>query len=252
MMQLLALLVGAAIGFLATLIGVGGGVFAVPAFYIVFGLSMQEAIGTSMLVIVVSSIPALYIFARSGKVRWKIALILESCSIPGVLLGAAVSHVVPQAMLAALFAVLLIYTAYRVVKSKEPGNGVGVDRSSMRKAGLLSFAAGIVSGLLGVGGGWMKVPIMLIALGMGIHEAIATQRLMVLVTGAAGTASHALLGHVNLEVGLPVALGAAIGGYLGSKVALKAESRVLRRLFAAILVLMAVTVMARSAALPFM
>lgn len=226
MVLLLGLFIaGTAAGTLGALLGLGGGIFLVPVLTLVFGLPARVAIGASLVgVIATSAGVAAAAHAESGA-DVPLALRLEIATAAGAVLGGLIGAFVPLRALSVLFAFVVFGTAtYTIIKARRSERneeamyrvdytprrwGLGVTVSSM---------AGAVSGMLGVGGGFIKVPTMYAIMGIPLGVATATSNFMVGITAAASVFVYIGRGEVLPLVTVPTTVGVFLGALLGSAV----------------------------------
>lgn len=254
---------GAGAGFFGALVGLGGGIIVVPALSLYFGVPMHQAVAASLVAVVATSSVAAAGYARDEICNVRLGMLLEVATTLGALGGGLLASLLDPAWLQAIFAVFLALNAANLVLRharreaapppvSDPGalGGRYHDPSLKREVvyrvervplGLaVSALAGAVSGLLGIGGGPIKVPMMTGAMGMPMKAAAATSNLMIGVTACASAALYYRKGFVSPAVAAPVALGVAAGAYLGSRAAPKAKGAHLTGLLAVVLTALAV------------
>jgi len=251
MWELLLPLAGFLIGAVAAMAGVGGGVFIVPLLTPAFSFSPAHAVGTSLTVIVFTAVAATVGYSRQKRIYYKTGLLLAVLTVPGAVLGAYLTVILPASLLGLIFGVFLVLVAVQMIA----GGGLGkrgadgsvsseaeLFTSRKRLAGgiLLAFFGGLASGLLGIGGGAVLVPIMVLVLLMPIHVAVATSMFTMILTSLSGVAQHFALGNVNIEFALLIAVGSVFGAQLGAYTSKRVSGRNLRRIFAVVLIIVSV------------
>lgn len=257
---LLALAAGA--GFAGALSGLGGGAFLVPALVILIGLPMQAAVGASLLAVVATSAGASVAFVRDGWTNLRVAIVLECATVTGAIAGAWLAGMVSPAFLEALFALVMLQSAYFSMRKRDfdvlpasdrlcerlelggefPGDygePVPYGVSNLPGGSAIMVLAGVMSGLLGIGSGALKVIAMDQMMGLPLKVSSATSNFMIGVTAGAGALVFLSRGDVVPMVAAPVALGVTAGAIAGSKLLPYANVRWLRAGFALILVLVA-------------
>jgi len=194
----LALVFGAVIGLALGLLGAGGSILAVPALVYGVGQPLQTAIPTSLAVVAVSALGGLLPRERRGAVRWPVALVFGAAGTPAAFGGAALGQLVPQQWLLLAFAGLMIVVAVRMLRGGENHTGACRThegrinwRSCLPKAVIAGALVGLLTGLFGVGGGFIIVPALALLLGLGAQEAVATSLVVVLINSVAGLVAHA-------------------------------------------------------------
>ncbi len=247
-MEFLGLVVAAvAIGGVASMIGVGGGVFMVPLLAFFFVPTTQVAVGTSLAVIVFNSLSSTLGYARRRAVDFRLGLWLLPTATGGAWLGAYLTNFISSAGLSIAFGLFLIYVALIMIGGREPkevaarlrarprapGNPDGAIGASA--AGLVGLIAGLASGFFGIGGGAVMVPAMTLLLGVDILRAVATSLFVMGPSALIGALQHYAQGNVRLEYALPLALGIVVGAQLGAYTATRVPKLFLRRLFGVVL-----------------
>jgi len=247
---IIAALLGLLVGMIASVLGIGGGVLLVPLLHILLGLNMHESVGTSLFVVVFLASSAAISYYREKLTLWKLTLIFECGSVPGAYVGAFTSYMAPSSLLRMSFSILLLYISTRMWRGrKASGNAGKTITEKDLKIGelrtilllvLLGFVAGFLSGLLGIGGGVVKVPIMSLLFGIPIHNSVATSALMVAITTLTGSATHLIMGGVRYDVGLWLVPSVVLGAHLGTRISVRLKSIILSRIFSILLALIAV------------
>ncbi|PQA85960.1 sulfite exporter TauE/SafE family protein [Hyphococcus luteus] len=248
---LIAALLGAGFisGFAGGLFGIGGGVITTPALYAIFHMlgygeaqSLKTAIGTSLAVIIVTSIRSLATHHRAGHVDMEMLRQWGPWIAGGAGMGGALAHWASAELLTIVFAGGALYVGYRRIFAKERGHAHPVNLHRKRLKIPLGFGTGFFSSLMGIGGGAMGVMVMTLA-GRTMHQAIATSAgfgVSVAVPGVIGFVLSGLaaaglpagsLGYVNLPAFAAMALMAGIAAPLGAKAAHQLDSGLLSKGF---------------------
>jgi len=257
--MILAPIVSFLVGIVAAMIGVGGGVFIVPFLTLVSGFSPQHAVGTSLAMIVCTSLSSTIQYSRQRRVDFKFGLILTIATIPGAFLGAYLTAFFTAKLLGLTFGIFLILVALRMALPSNPRkpNPSKTRRGWRRKlvdsdgsifeydtnvilGFALSFFGGLSSGLLGIGGGSLMVPILHLIAGLPIHITVATSMFIMIFTSTSAVATHFWLGNVHPDYALLLTIGVIFGAQLGAHYSKKVSGRNLRRLFAVVLFLVSV------------
>jgi uncharacterized membrane protein YfcA len=224
-------------GSLGALLGIGGGLIIIPVLTLFFGVPIHQAIGTSLCCVIATSSGAAASYVEHHMTDVRLGMTLELATTIGAIGGSLVAALISREGLSVLFAVLLTYAGGAMIhKARHPGERVAdVPRSyKVRRlpAGLVaSGGAGMVSGLLGVGGGPIKVPVMFLLLGIPFKIATATSNFMIGVTAAASAFIYFSRGDIPLFVAAPTAVGGFVGAGVGTHVMRRAPSRWLIILF---------------------
>ena len=223
----LGLLSGFAAGILSGAFGVGGGIITTPAISILLGAPAIVAVATPLPVIFPSALVGAYTYSRALEVSFRAAKWAVGPGAVGAIIGAALTEIVNAHALLLVTAVLLGAQAIRVIRGGEYEIRPRGSTPGMHYA-IAGFAAGLVSGLLGVGGGIIMVPILTTILGMPLKRALGTSLVIISALVVPGTIVHALLGHIDWGIFLVLTIGVVPGARIGAKLALRAEDRTLR------------------------
>ena len=248
--MIVAVAAGVVIGALVGLLGGGGSILAVPALVYAAGQSLPQAVATSLLVVGITAVVALLPRLRAGYIAWRIAILFGSAGAATAFAGAAVNRLLPEDVVLALFAALMVGAGIRMLQEK-PSTGVAcaTDGSPVnwRRCLPRTLAGGLVvgflTGLLGVGGGFLIIPVLVMVLGLPMTTAIGTSLLIVALNSAAGFAAHA--GDTALDVPVTIAFTAAAvatalaAGRLGTRL----DTVRLRRWFAYLVFVVAAAVL---------
>ena len=264
---------GAAAGLFGSLLGLGGGVLLVPLLTLGFGLPLREAVGVSLVAVIMTSGAAAGVYLERHVANLRLGMSLELFTALGALVGGTIAFALDVRLLEALFAGLMVYVAITMLRrgmseeapaeaaaerrgAPEPTGRRGsmLDRLSgegyrVRRPGLgvvgATFA-GIVSALLGIGGGIVKVPLMNVGMGVPLRIATATSNLMIGITAAASAIIYLLRGEIDPYVAAPTAIGVFIGASVGSRLGHRVDLRVLRWLFVLVLLYTAVQMLMKA------
>lgn len=240
----LAVLIGLSLG----LLGGGGSILAIPVLVYVMGYGMKEAVPMSLAVVGVTSIIGAWSHHRRGNVRWSAAWAFGPAAMVGAFAGARLGTIVPSRVQMIIFAVLMVTAAVSMFRGPPNPQEARTGASKGRRAlgiSALGFGVGGLTGLVGVGGGFMYVPALVLLAGVSMAEAVGTSLILIIMSSAAGLASY--LGVLGLDwqatalfAGLSV-VGVLAGSRLGSRI-----SQVnLRKGFALFLLVMGIFVLLR-------
>ena len=249
-------------GLIGALTGLGGGVVIVPLLVIAFGVDIRYAIGASIVSVIATSSGAAAAYVREGYSNIKVGMLLEVATTAGALSGATLAAHVPTNGLAIVFGVVLLYSAYLSGHGADDTGGVAApDRLAaalqldstfptrdgplvyhVRRvpAGFgLMYVAGVLSGLLGIGSGAVKVLAMDQAMRLPFKVSTTTSNFMIGVTAAASAGVYLHRGYVDPGLGMPVVLGVLLGSMLGARVLNAARTTWLRVIFTWVIVALA-------------
>lgn len=208
--------IGLFAGFCAGLFGVGGGIVLLPLLVLVLGLEQRRASGTTLAAMLPTSIAGTASYAAQGNVDWVAGLVLIIGAVSGSLIGTWLLHRLSQGVLRWFFIVFLIAVAIRMLFFV-PVRGSDLEITPTIVIGLiaLGLVTGIVSGLLGVGGGAIAIPGLLLIFGFGDLAAKGTSLFMMVPTVTTGTFANVLRGHVDLRVAALTGVPAIVGTLAG-------------------------------------
>lgn len=252
-----------AAGVVGALSGLGGGVFIVPALVLLAHIPMNVAVGASLISVVATSAGASVAFVRDGWTNLRVAMILECATVTGALTGAYLAGVFSAPVLEMLFALMMLQSAYFSLRSRgetivsksdplcerlqlggtitdESGKTIHYGVIHLPAGAVLMVVAGVMSGLLGIGAGAVKVTAMDYFMKLPLKVSSATSNFMIGVTAGAGALVFLSRGDVAATVAAPVALGVTAGALTGSRMLPHLPSEALRKLFVVLLILIAI------------
>jgi uncharacterized protein len=260
-------------GLLGSLTGLGGGVVIVPLLTLVFGVNIRYAIGASLVSVIATSSGAAAAYLREGYSNMRVGMFLEVATTIGALSGAFIAGYVSTSAIAVIFGVVLIYSAYSSLREhKDSEKGLPADRLAVKlkldgtypadserptqkiadadgsaaerisyhvrnvPAGFsLMYIAGVLSGLLGIGSGAVKVLAMDQAMKIPFKVSTTTSNFMIGVTAAASAGIYLRRGYIDPGLALPVMLGVLAGALLGARILPGAKVRTLRIVFGTVI-----------------
>jgi len=236
----LGALVGLAAGVLSGLFGVGGGIITTPAVNVLLGGSAIEAVATPLPVIFPTTLVGAYTYARAGEVSFRAARWASGPGALGAALGALLTDAVNAHLLLVITSGLIAWTAVGLLRGKPPRVAYERGRTPVHRHVLIGFAAGFVSGLLGVGGGIVLVPAFTLLVGMPLRRALGTSLVVISAIVVPGTLVHWWLGHIDWAIFAALTLGVVPGARIGARIALGVRERTLRLAVGAFLLVVAV------------
>lgn len=236
----LSLLIGAVLGML----GGGGAILTLPMLVYAVGVDPKVAIAMSLVVVGATSVVGAAIHARADAVQWRVGLVFGAAAMAGAFVGGRGAALVPARVLLVVFSVMMLVTAAAMMRRRAeeaPARGV----IAVGRVLALGAGVGVLSGLVGAGGGFLIVPALTIFGGLAMSEAIGTSLLVIALQSFAGFAGHA--SHVDLDWGLVgIVTGAAVAGsVLGALAGRKIPADHLRRGFAWLVVAMGIFVISK-------
>lgn len=235
-----AVAVGVLAGFLSGLFGVGGGILIVPALVVLMHTDQRLAHGTSLAAVLPIALSSTLGYGLSGKVDWPVAALLAGGAVAGAVAGTHALRVLPQRALALAFAGLLALTAVRLlVDHSDAGGRAELSAGSVAGLVLLGLASGILAGLLGVGGGIIMVPAMVVLFGIPPAVAKGTSLAVIVPTSVMGTWRNRRHGNADLPVATVVGLAGVLSAFAGSKISIGMSETVSNVLFSVLLLVVA-------------
>ena len=257
------LLIALSSGFMGALLGLGGGVIMVPLLVFLLDVPIHIAAGASIVAVVATSSASASVYVRDEITNMRLGMFLELATTLGAVTGASLMAVTSESVLKSLFGLSLLYASVvmgmQMRKNdrsweKKPDDWLaarlrlggsyydeargetleyGVDRTLPTFG--VSYIAGILSGLLGIGGGGVKVPAMNVISSVPMKVAVATSNFMIGVTASASALVYIRHGFCDAFIAAPVVLGTLVGSYLGAKMTRRLRGVMLKRVFVAVL-----------------
>lgn len=267
-------LLGFAVGVLTGLFGVGGGFLLTPALKALFGVPYPVAVGTDLVQIFLTGTVSAYRHGRAGNVEWRLGLVLGAGGVAGAELGVRIQNALASIgevdvsgsrvtlldlVLGGLFVALLAAVAVLIWRETRSGGGVdtrvgralravrlrpviALPRSDLAGISVwvplaMGLGVGVLTGLMGVGGGFVNFPLLIYVLGVPTHVAIGTSAVQVLLASGYGALRHAGQRHVELPLVLFLTAGSVLGVQVGVRLARRFRGPRIRRLFAGVMLL---------------
>lgn len=254
--------ISAIAGFLGALTGLGGGVVVTPALMVLLGVDIHYAMGASLVSVIATSSGAAAAYVKEGFSNVRIGMFLEIATTIGAVAGAHLTAVIPTAGLAFIFGGVLLYSAWHALEEPHEMPETQLDPLAVRlklagsypnggqmvayhaehvKSGFgLMFGAGLLSGLLGIGSGALKVIAMDQAMRIPFKVSTTTSNFMIGVTAAASAGIYWSRGYIEPRLAMPVMLGVLGGSMAGARMLMGARPKMLRMVFAAVIAVLAV------------
>jgi hypothetical protein len=260
LLVLVLLLAGSIIaGMAGAYLGVGGGILLIPYMTLLLGVDIKVAIATSLIGVIATSSGSASVYVRDHLTNLRLGMFLEVATTAGAITGAYVALIIPQMALFVVFGLVLLLPAYQMIRRREaiaaaasPAAHAGVlaslrlsawykdaqdgqsrDYGVVRPASGfgISAVAGAISGLLGVGGGFIKVPAMNVVMGVPMKPAVATSNFMIGVTAAASAFIYYSRGLVDPSLAAMIVLGVFTGTRIGTRLMVRARASRVRAIF---------------------
>lgn len=242
-MLALALVLSVLIGVALGLFGGGGSILTTPILIYALGVETKAAIATSLLVVGITSVAAVVQHARAGNVEWRTGLIFGGAGMAGAYIGGFVAGWIPATVLMILFGAMMLATAVAMFRGrKDTGRSTGQSQA-LWKIIAEGLVVGVVTGLVGAGGGFLVVPALALLGGLPMKKAVGTSLLVIALKSFAGYAGHAAHVTIDFELAALVSGAAVVGSFAGSRLASRVPPDSLRRGFAGFVLVMAVFVL---------
>lgn len=240
---ILGILIGLFTGICSGLFGIGGGLVSIPLMHVVLGIPGEVAIGTSLFLIIPTTMSGAFVYHKKKMMDVKTGAICGVAGIPTAMLGAYVSSFLSGKILMLMFSALLVGIGIKMLlhKKKPAGNAEErkIDSKYIISACVIGAIVGFLSGLLGIGGGFLLTPAFLIVLGLSMHEAIGTSLLTIAIYGIPGAIMHALLGNTDFFILALLLAGAIIGPQIGARLCICTKAETMKKLMVGFLFFMA-------------
>lgn len=239
----LAVFVGISLG----LLGGGGSILTVPLLAYVAGQEPKEAIATSLLVVGVTSAVGAITHARAGRVRWKVAAVFGAAAMAGAYGGGRLAHFIPGNILLIAFALIMIMAAVAMLRGRKDVGDESVGPLPIGRIMLQGASVGVISGLVGAGGGFLLVPALALLGGLPMPVAVGTSLVVISMQSFAGFAGHLAGETIDWKLAGMVIAAAVAGSILGGLLTSKIDPATLRKAFGWFVLAMAALVLAEEA-----
>lgn len=242
-----ALILSGAIGVSLGLLGGGGSILAVPVLVYVAGIEAKESVAMSLAIVGATSLFGSFLHGRKGKLDMKVAATFGGAGIIGAYFGARLTPLVSSGTLLLLFAALmLIVAALMLTRKSDSTADVHRHEGKLLLTLLAGLGVGVLTGFLGVGGGFLVVPALVLLAGLPMHLAIGTSLLVIAINSAAGFLGHLGEGHLRISLTVAFTTMAVAGTFVGERFARRVPAQKLRQGFAYFVILVAVFLVAEN------
>jgi len=258
------LMLGFIVGLPASMCGLGGGFILVPTLILVFNLSPQNAIAISLVAMCGTTVSATLGYIKQKRVDYKLALLYDIFDIPGVVVGAYLTTILPKNLLIGLCGFFILFLSLLMLrtlrarklstKNKETDTTcIGWERKvsdsmnkvfeyKIRRPSLIvisSLMSGLVTGLVGLGGGITDTTTMML-LGIPSHIAIASSEFAMALTNGAGVITHGFLQNISIGYAIPITIGTILGAQVGVLVAKRTKQKTLKMILSVVSLLFSI------------
>lgn len=241
---IIGLILSGVIGLSLGLIGGGGSIITVPVLVYIIGVDPHEAVAISLAVVGVTSVIGTLLHYRQGNVNVKKGLVFGIVGMVGAYLGTSLTYLFTPAALMLIFAALMLVIAIlMLIKRADIGT---VNESSIIKAVLAGFVVGLLTGFLGVGGGFLIVPALVLFGGLAMREAIGTSLFVIAINCTTGLIGHLHHHSFDLKLTMLITIIAVAGTLIGTTLSHKVSPEFLRRGFSIFVIIIALFLLAKN------
>lgn len=235
------------IGLLLGMLGGGGSVLLVPVLLYVLRLEPKSALLTSQLIMAVTCSITVAVHARAGRVVWRTGAVFGLAGMPGAYLGGRIARYVPGKLLLLGFIALMLVSALRMLRVQPArSRAASSRRQNLQGGAVLGLPTGFISGMLGIGGGFIIVPVLTLLGGLAIEQAVGTSLLIIALQSLAGSVGYLGCAAVRWPVVAVLATAMALSSVLGGLLTQRLPAARLRRLFAGLLIGVAVLMLLKN------
>jgi len=228
-------IVAAVAGAFGAILGIGGGIILVPILVSVFGIDVEHARAASLVSVVVTSMGGSLVYLREGVADITRASYLQLPTAMGAVGGAYLGTRLDDRIIRLLFGIFIVLVSFKLFFGKEAETNFHPNKGHWAFALLACFGAGSISAVLGVGGGIVFVPVVVLLLSQTPRVAAATSTFLIGLTGAASALIYAKAGQLDYELALIASAGIFLGAQIGARISKWISGNVLRKVFSAVL-----------------
>ena len=241
--MLMYIICGLTAGLLGGYLGLGGGIIMVPFLTIIAGIDIKVAVPVSVTATVVTSIASSNEYLKKGMVDIELSIILALFMVIGTITGSSLSAYIPSHYIQLVLTVIVLYTAISLIKNKKTDNSEFhiIDRNkNIILAGAIAIVTGVLSGLVGIGGGVIIIPVLYLMIGLPLSTSRGTSSLMIGFSAAAAATVFYLNDMIDFQIVIGVIFGIIIGGKLGGKLGAIAKPKIVKIIFFLVLLYVAI------------
>ena len=233
-----SLLIGIVAGFICGLLGIGGGSILVPLLFYFFSLSIKRTIGTSLLIITISSLSGVFTHWKGKQVYFKLSFFIVISGIFGTQIGAYLTSILSENIVKIFFILVVVILGIKMWKDPPYDEKDLKERKEFAiwKSLIIGFSGGVVSGLCGVGGAILVTPLMYIFLKIPINICIGTTLVGVFFNSLSGSIAYMVRKLTEIKIGIFTGISSILGAYYGARLSLKLPRKTLRRIFSIVLI----------------
>ncbi len=254
----LLFLFGLAVGTFGTMLGVGGGFIHVPFLMLVFGFSAQDAVADSLAIIFLNTLTGSLNYYYQKRMDFDLAMKLAPALLPGAIIGPLIVEKYTNSFFFVIFSAVLFVCAINLYFGRSHINLLSSDQYNRKKTikdifgntvsystnvelgWIGTFVIGFVSNLVGIGGGVVHVPFLILFMKVPTHLAVGTSHLLLCISSGVGAAMFLLLGRVNVDFTMAIGIGAVVGAPIGASLSRRSSAATIRKGLAILLVVMGI------------
>ena len=256
--NIILILIGFSVSVIGAIIGAGGGFLIMPILLIFYDFDPKIAIGTTLFFVFFTATSGTISNLRKRKINIKVAIILSSASIPGIILGSSwlnffnkdFNIIYIKTFIALLMIMIAITLFFKQINSDLKENLysdiLSINKSSLIRAWLINFLIGFLAGSFSIGGGLLQIPNLVYILGLSLHSAIVTTFFILSIMSFAGMITNFFYNTIDFNIGVFLVIGAVFGAQVGVYLSPKFSPNFLRKAIAIILILMALNILFNS------
>ncbi|MFK3938045.1 sulfite exporter TauE/SafE family protein [Alkalihalobacillus sp. NPDC078783] len=238
----LFILLGLIASMYGVIIGAGGGFIFVPLLLLFYSISPEEAAGTGLLIVLISSLSGFISYIKQKRIQYKIGLLLAAGAIPGTFIGNTLISFVPEVTFYKIFALMLLGLGFFLIfrtPSEQSSPIISKEKQKLFLP-LIGVGIGTISSFFGIGGGFIVVPILLHVFGLRIHLATATSIFALIIYSTIGSIPPLLKGNIDWTVLAWSGIGVLVGSQLGVFISKRLSANVVTRMLATVVIVMGV------------
>jgi len=247
MIFVLIIIIGIIAGTFGAVLGLGGGIIIIPILTQGFGVDIKTAVATSLVAVIATSTGGAITYLKEQKANIRLGMTLEVTTTIGALIAGIIIGIINEKALTALFIAILLYSGYNMFINTrpKPATDITVNDNDYKVENIplgmgISLIAGTLSGLLGIGGGLIKVPVMNLLMKVPIKPAVATSNFMIGVTAATSALFYFGKEKVITDITAAITIGVLIGAFIGVRLSGKLKNHTIIYIFIAVILLTAV------------
>lgn len=246
MVDFILFVFGLICGSLSAALGLGAGTFMIIFLILFTDIPIKTAVSLSLISVISSSFVGTVFYSRRKMINLKLAILLETTAWTGAIIGALLALIIPSMVIEFILTIVLLYVAMIMIFFK-PRDVSANDGFTNLKIGLFfSFIAGIISSIVGIGGGIIKVPVMNVLMKVPIKISAATSNFMIGLTALASIVVYSMVGIVEIQFSTPVIIGTLLGALMGTQILIRGRPSSIKRIVGVVILIFSVILFLKS------